>query len=205
MPTKFNLDTFIRESNLISPQYDSDYNLIPGSKPGDDMYDRQKLAYEYLMDIRHDVTPVNIYLHLHTLLTHGIDPFAGQYRNVEVTTRHQGRSIYTETPIYIQPMIEEVLVPYTHDMRQHTLLSYVESQKMAFYIHDALKCVYPFTDANGRIARLILQYVLASMEKEGHMVTFQLRDSYYNRIDEYREWHYPKLRNRILAPDMKIF
>ena len=58
-------------------------------------------------------------------------------------------------------------------------------EKCAFAILQLLK-IYPFMDANGRLARLLLNYQL---ELEGFLpisITKDLRDEYYRNIDEYK-------------------
>ncbi len=58
-------------------------------------------------------------------------------------------------------------------------------EKAAFALLQMLK-IYPFMDANGRLARLLLNYQL---ELEGFLpisITRELRDEYYHRIDEYK-------------------
>ncbi len=58
-------------------------------------------------------------------------------------------------------------------------------EKCAFAIVQFLK-IYPFMDANGRLARLLLNYQL---ELEGYLpisITKDLRDEYYKNIDEYK-------------------
>jgi Fic family protein len=58
-------------------------------------------------------------------------------------------------------------------------------EKAAFALLQMLK-IYPFMDANGRLARLLLNYQL---ELEGFLpisITKNLRDEYYKNIDEYK-------------------
>lgn len=58
-------------------------------------------------------------------------------------------------------------------------------KKAAFALLQMLK-IYPFMDANGRLARLLLNYQL---ELEGFLpisITKDLRNEYYKNIDEYK-------------------
>ncbi|MBI9008780.1 MAG: Fic family protein [Tenericutes bacterium] len=58
-------------------------------------------------------------------------------------------------------------------------------EKAAFALLQILK-IYPFMDANGRLARLLLNYQL---ELEGFLpisITKDLRNDYYKNIDEYK-------------------
>ncbi len=58
--------------------------------------------------------------------------------------------------------------------------------KKAAYAHLQILKIYPFMDANGRLARLLLNYQL---ELEGFLpisITKALRDEYYKNIDEYK-------------------
>jgi Fic family protein len=56
----------------------------------------------------------------------------------------------------------------------------------AAYAHLEILKIYPFMDANGRLARLLLNYQL---ELEGFLpvsITKGLRDEYFKNIDEYK-------------------
>ena len=58
--------------------------------------------------------------------------------------------------------------------------------KKAAYAHLQMLKIYPFMDANGRLARLLLNYQL---ELEGFLpisITREMRDEYYKTIDEYK-------------------
>ncbi|MCK4552292.1 MAG: Fic family protein, partial [Tenericutes bacterium] len=58
-------------------------------------------------------------------------------------------------------------------------------RKAAFALLQILK-IYPFMDANGRLARLLLNYQL---ELEGLLpisITKDMRNDYYKNIDEYK-------------------
>jgi len=58
--------------------------------------------------------------------------------------------------------------------------------KKAAFAHLQILKIYPFMDANGRLARLLLNYQL---ELEGFLpvsITKDLRDEYYKNIDEYK-------------------
>lgn len=58
--------------------------------------------------------------------------------------------------------------------------------KKAAFAHLQILKIYPFMDANGRLARLLLNYQL---ELEGFLpisITRNIRDEYYNAIDEYK-------------------
>jgi Fic family protein len=56
----------------------------------------------------------------------------------------------------------------------------------AAYVHLQILKIYPFMDANGRLARLLLNYQL---ELDGFLpvsVKKGMRDEYYRNIDEYK-------------------
>ncbi|MBN2540707.1 MAG: Fic family protein [Bacilli bacterium] len=58
--------------------------------------------------------------------------------------------------------------------------------KKAAFAHLQILKIYPFMDANGRLARLLLNYQL---ELEGFLpisITKEMRDEYYRTIDEYK-------------------
>ncbi len=58
--------------------------------------------------------------------------------------------------------------------------------KKAAYAHLQILKIYPFMDANGKLARLLLNYQL---QLEGFLpisITKSMRDDYYKAIDEYK-------------------
>jgi len=58
--------------------------------------------------------------------------------------------------------------------------------KKAAFAHLQILKIYPFMDANGRLARLLLNYQL---ELDGFLpisITREMRDDYYKAIDEYK-------------------
>lgn len=62
----------------------------------------------------------------------------------------------------------------------------LEGLKKAAFAHLQILKIYPFMDANGRLARLLLNYQL---ELDGFLpisITREMRDDYYKAIDEYK-------------------
>ena len=70
----FEVSDFIRESNLIDPQPSFDEtHIIPGSKPGEPLYDNHLRAYELALEkIAAPLTASDV-LDIHRELTRGID------------------------------------------------------------------------------------------------------------------------------------
>ena len=53
-------------------------------------------------------------------------------------------------------------------------------------IHNEFEIIHPFVDGNGRVGRLILNWMLLKNRHELKIIKFNERDTYYERIRKYR-------------------
>ncbi len=112
---------------------------------------------------------------LHQALVEGIIP-GGMYRTRDLFilgARHV-------PPSYLK--IFDKMANYFYELQSGRYQGLLK----AAYAHLEILKIYPFMDANGRIARLLLNYQL---ELDGYLpvsITKGLRDEYFRTIDEYK-------------------
>lgn len=106
---------------------------------------------EYLVKTRTELDE-NIILHMHLLIFHDTKNDAGQFRtsNVKIGGAFFMPPNYNE----ILPKILELI-----DGLKHGILS-EDPIDSAILFHHEFVCIHPFIDGNGRIARLLMNYIL---------------------------------------------
>jgi Fic family protein len=117
----------------------------------------------------------NIVKDLHSMLVDGLLT-GGLYRT---------RDLFILGAKHVPPSYLKIYAKmenFFYELHQNGLTGF---QKAA-YAHLEILKIYPFMDANGRLARLLLNYQL---ELDGYLpvsITKGLRDEYFKNIDEYK-------------------
>ena len=194
----FNVEEFIRESNLIDPQpnlYETE--IIPGEKPGDPMYDNILRAYELSLEKvkEHNLTGSDV-LDIHRELSRGIDFFeyrgmSGVYRRVDVYLMSGGKKI-TFAPVHqLHWLMNDIWTEFYADcMKEAQTASEEDKARMAFEIHDMFECIHPFIDGNGRTGRVLLNAARVQMGLEPIVILYNRRGEYYSKINAFRQAKY---------------
>ncbi|WP_025725161.1 Fic family protein [Acholeplasma granularum] len=113
---------------------------------------------------------------LHEILVEGIF-LGGQYRKVNI----QIKDSMHQPPDYVK--VYDRMAKFFYDL-EHFKGSTVQK---ACFAHAQIFKIYPFLEGNGRLARLILNYILLY---EGYMplsVPVSLKDEYLEHIDTFKE------------------
>ncbi|MEA3430097.1 MAG: Fic family protein [Nanoarchaeota archaeon] len=118
---------------------------------------------------------------LHKICFNGTKGFAGKLRDVNVIIRNaQGDIIHEGAPIkQLQPLLKELCKWYfSHKNKYPPLL-------LAAVMHNQFEKIHPFQDGNGRVGRLLLNYVL--LKHNYPPINIRLRDrvKYYHCLHEY--------------------
>ena len=194
----FDLDTFIRESNLIDAQFDINGILIPGAKPGDPMYDNQLAAWAVAQDYAiSENIPNTVALDIHRALTKGIDFFelrnmSGQYRRCGVRIGWENCPSFNDVPGLMDkiwyPILKDIHVQQPLDITdiKNTLAAEL-FESLGWYIHNLFECIHPFIDGNGRTGRLLLNLVCTRYGIPPVIVEYDQRQDYYRQIQSFRE------------------
>ncbi|HLD05701.1 MAG TPA: Fic family protein [Candidatus Nanoarchaeia archaeon] len=115
-----------------------------------------KQAFDFLLSYKKDITKVLIN-HLHRLvvkdtLKPDLQDQVGKYRTLQVYIR--GVDWTPPQPKEVPKEMKSLLFWYTqHKKKLHPLI-------LAAYFHAAFEGIHPFVDGNGRVGRLLLNFIL---------------------------------------------
>lgn len=132
-------------------------------------------CFEYLLNHKKDIT-LKFILELHKILMRDIDnDIAGKLRNVNVKI---GESAFTP-PSYkiLKDEMKSFLKWYNRNKRLHPLL-------LASLAHLRLVTMHPFEDGNGRISRLLMNFILVKNKCPMLNINYSDREEYYDVLED---------------------
>jgi Fic family protein len=100
------------------------------------------------------------------------DDFAGSYRTGAV--RIAGSNHVPPNPIKVPDLMEELFTE---------LLTLADPVERAAKLHHGIARIHPFTDGNGRTARLAMNFVFLSAGYPPISIPTTLRQAYYNALE----------------------
>lgn len=114
-------------------------------------------------------------LELHSILLTDLEPTAGQFRNTRVMIA--GAAFQPPRPELIPQLIEGLFAAISQSSSSNVV-------KVASWAHWAIARVHPFTDGNGRIARLWQDLILLRARLAPAIIRLQDRDQngYYDAL-----------------------
>lgn len=156
----FTHDSTAIEGNTLTLQETASL-LFEGISPGRGMRDinevlNHKRAFDHLLDYEGDVSR-ELVLDLHRLvvldtLSEDLEDQVGVYRTVQVYIR--GVEWVPATPEDVPQDMASLLSWYSKNRdRLHPLV-------LAIYFHVGFETVHPFVDGNGRVGRLLMNFIL---------------------------------------------
>ncbi|MFH1453578.1 MAG: Fic family protein [Armatimonadota bacterium] len=112
---------------------------------------------------------------IHHLILRGIDDRnAGTYRNIAV--RIAGSRVIMPNPLKISQLMDEFII-WLHNTKEHPV-------KIAADAHLKLVSIHPFTDGNGRTARLLMNLILMQNGYPPAIIKKEDRLEYINSIEK---------------------
>lgn len=141
-------------------------------------------ALNYIKITNEDLS-VNLIKKLHKLCFEGAKPFAGQIRKLEVVIRDGfGNIIHRGTPASELPKaLEELVIWYNKNKNKF------KSLVLASIIHNQFEHIHPFQDGNGRVGRLLLNFVLLKNKYPPINISLEDRGEYYQCLRKYDNTH----------------
>lgn len=137
-------------------------------------------AIEYLKKTKEDLS-LKLLLKLHKFCFEGSKHFAGQFRNVNVIIKnYRGEIMHTGVP-------KEELTEYLEDF----IKWYKENKQkfkplvLAAIIHNQFEHIHPFQDGNGRVGRLLLNFILLKNNYPPINIMIEDRQEYYKSLQDY--------------------
>ncbi len=137
-------------------------------------------AVDYIRKSKEDLS-LNLLLKLHYLCFKGSKHFAGRFRNVNVVVRNSiGQILHAGVP-------KEELKDYLNDF----IKWYIENKSkfkplvLAAILHNQFEHIHPFQDGNGRVGRLLLNFILLKNNYPPINMMLEDRLEYYWTLQEY--------------------
>ena len=152
---------------------------VPINKPTNDINEAQlhMKCYEDLIQTKEELTQKLIQKWHSTLfsLHYDRDIIAGEIRELEVKIR--GSKYIPPPPEKVQIQLKELFGWYNHNKKKiHPVL-------IACIMHFRFVSIHPFYDGNGRMTRLLTNYILFKNNYPMFNIEANIRKSYYNALE----------------------
>lgn len=178
--TKFTYTTNAIEGSTVNLRETSMILFDKLTPPGKTMREvreaeNHKKAFDYMMAYRGDLSKVFIYK-LHRLMSSGIlkPAESGAFREVQVFVR--GADVVPPRPEDVEREFKELMLWYRgNKKRYHPVV-------VAAYMHTRFEGIHPFVDYNGRVGRLLLNFILMKHNFPPVAITHRRRAEYYGGI-----------------------
>lgn len=120
---------------------------------------------------------------LHEVCFKDVKSFAGQLRKVEVVIRDaDGKIVHIGVlASQVQRELEDMIK--WHGVNKKKFKPVV----LAAIIHNQFEYIHPFQDGNGRVGRLLLNFLLLKNNYPPINITLEDRAEYYRTLEEYQE------------------
>ncbi|MEM3411709.1 MAG: Fic family protein [archaeon] len=177
---KFTYDTQRIEGSRLTLRETADLlekGITPAAKPIYDVKEAEahkKIFYE-MLDYKKDLS-LQIILYWHKKLFEQSKPeIAGKIRNYQV--KISGSKFVPPFPAEIYPLLREFFKWYNKNKNK------LHPVELAALVHLKFVTIHPFADGNGRISRILMNFIL---KKHGYPmlnIPYEKRTSYYNALE----------------------
>ena len=132
-------------------------------------------AINYLKSIDKKELSLDLIKKLHYLCFNRTKHFAGKFRNVRVIIRDSlGNIIHQGAPAKdVEKLLLELIKWYNKHYKKYPVLV------LAGLLHNKFEEIHPFQDGNGRVGRLLLNFVLITNNYPPINIQLKDRKSYY--------------------------
>ncbi len=137
-------------------------------------------AVEYIKTSK-EMVSIDFLKKIHFICFQGTKTFAGGLRNVEVVVRDgYGNIVHQGAPAKdVEKLLKHLCEWYaTHEKKYPPLL-------LAAVMHNEFEKIHPFQDGNGRVGRLLLNYVLLLHRYPPINIRLKDRVKYYSCLQKY--------------------
>jgi len=137
-------------------------------------------AVEYIRKTKEDLS-LNLLLKLHDFCFKGSKHFSGKFRNVNVVVRNSmGQVLHSGVPKKeLEDYLEDFVKWYGENKDKFKPLV------LAAILHNQFEHIHPFQDGNGRVGRLLLNYILLKNNYPPINIMLEDRQEYYKSLYEY--------------------
>lgn len=179
---KFVFNTNAIEGSTVSPE--GVHKLLSHNETATNSDEIEALnvaeAVEFIQDTDEELS-VDLIKELHRICFDGSKSFAGKLRNVEVVIRNAyGEIVHQGIPKEeIGNELEELSKWYRENETD------LKPLVLAALVHNQFEYIHPFEDGNGRVGRLLLNYVLLRHDYPPINILFEDRGRYYYCLQQY--------------------
>ena len=140
-------------------------------------------AIKFIRTSKQDLS-LKLILKLHKLCFEGSKNFAGEFRDVEVVIKnHQREVIHQGTLVdYLENELNEFIKWYKLNKNKFKPLI------LAAIIHNQFEKIHPFQDGDGRVGRLLLNFILIKNNYPPINILLKDRPEYYFTLQEYQKF-----------------
>jgi len=141
-------------------------------------------AIDYIRNNREEIS-LNLIKKLHKICFFKSKSYAGKFRKVNVVIRDsRGRAIHSGVPKgEVNEALREMVVWHNENKTRFRPLV------LAAIIHNQFEYIHPFQDGNGRVGRLLLNYILLRNNYPPINILLKDRKKYYAALKEYSSSH----------------
>ena len=178
--TEFTYDTNAIEGSTVTLQetalilFDK---VVPEGKSLREISEVQnhKNAFDYMLNYKGGISK-NFVLKLHKLLMHNILwKYAGRFRDIQVYIR--GARFTPPKPEDVEKEFRHLMIWYRSNKRKY------HPVVLAAYFHHVFESVHPFRDGNGRVGRLLLNFILRENSLPMINIKYKNRSKYYEALE----------------------
>jgi Fic family protein len=137
-------------------------------------------AVELIRNIKEDLS-LELIKKLHRLCFEGSKPFAGQFREVNVVIRN-GKGEIVHAGVHVSELhsaLKDFIEWYKENKHKFKPLV------LASIVHDQFEHIHPFQDGNGRVGRLLLNFILIKNNYPPINIILEDRSEYYQVLQDY--------------------
>ena len=134
-------------------------------------------AIDYIKATK-DEFSLNLIKEIHKICFEGTKHFAGQLRKVEVIIKDGlGNIIHQGAPVKkVESLLKELVKWYVKHKKKYSPLL------LAALVHNQFEHIHPFQDGNGRVGRLLLNYILLKHNYPPVNIRLKDRQRYYEAL-----------------------
>lgn len=133
-----------------------------------------KDAFDFMLEYKGDISKQFV-LRMHKILMHNILwKYAGVFRDVQVYVR--GADFIPALPQHVESEFKKLMLWYRRNKKKYHPIV------VAAYMHHVFESIHPFRDGNGRVGRLILNFILRKNRFPMIDIKYRDRQEYYSAL-----------------------
>ena len=142
------------------------------------------IAVKFIRETKEDLS-LELIKKIHKICFEDSKPFAGQFRNVEVVIKNsKGEINHVGMPVSeLNEELTDLINWYIKNKKKFRPLI------LAAIIHNQFEHIHPFQDGNGRVGRLLLNFILLKNRYPPININLEDRTEYYLSLQEYSKEH----------------